>query len=92
MLQSAIGYKILIDWRCDAASIFHDPRRRMRSARVLVLRAEPPDGIAIERLRMKVADLEFVGDTDTLKCKQPWGQVITFTQCLGKNAHIGLSL
>jgi hypothetical protein len=57
----------------------------------LVLRALPPDGIAIEKLQMRVAYAEFTGDTDTLKIKLPKAGIV-MTGCVADNCAVGLSL
>ncbi len=57
----------------------------------LILRAEPPHGIAIEKLHMKVRQFTLTGDADTLHVDSPIMSG-SFTNCGIDGSYIGLSL
>ncbi len=58
----------------------------------LVLVAEPPDGIRIERLRMNLGRYLFEADPHTLLIHQAGGAVLNMTNCVMDGARVGLSL
>jgi hypothetical protein len=73
------------EWRAEAGNWdveFSGGRISIREARgrqCLVLRSNPPDGIAVERLRMHWDGADFEGDTEKLTVRQNGGS-ITFSQ------------
>ena len=58
----------------------------------LILRAEPPNGIAVEKLNMQVGPYFFTGDTETLRMHFPGGGVSTLTRCAMDGVRVGMSL
>jgi hypothetical protein len=57
----------------------------------LILKAEPPHGIAVERLHMRVKHVEFIGDTSTLETRIG-NSLMSFTGCFADNCQVGLAL
>jgi hypothetical protein len=64
--------------------------REARGKQCLVLRAKPPGGIAIERLRMHFAGADFEGDTESLTVEER-GSSITFSDCSVNGAGVGFA-
>lgn len=58
----------------------------------LILKVEPPHGIAVEQLHMQVGGHLFIGDTDTLRVIFPGGGVCDFTNSGMDGARVGISL
>ncbi len=65
--------------------------RDKAQSQCLILRAEPPDGIAVENLQMKVGQFTLSGNVDTLYVDSPTISG-SFTKCGMDGCHIGLSL
>lgn len=58
----------------------------------LVLRAEPPEKIVVEKLNMSLNSLSFEADNNFLRVRYPDGGVIEMTSCIADNCKVGLSL
>lgn len=58
----------------------------------LILRTEPPHGIAVEQMDMRVAGYRLIGNTETLRVVFPGGSTSEFTRCGADGARVGISL
>lgn len=66
--------------------------RDKKDSQRLILRTEPPHGIAVEQLDMQVRGHRFIGDTDTLRVVFPGGGFGEFTNCGMDGCRVGISL
>lgn len=58
----------------------------------LCLKAQPPEGLVVERLDMYAFGYRFEGDADTLTVRSPSGRVSQMTRCIADNGRVGLVL
>jgi hypothetical protein len=85
------------EWRANSSSwdaAFAGGRiviRQQPGTQSLVLRAQPPHGIAIERIQARIAHVELRGDSETLRVTTPTTS-LTFTGGLIEGGEVGLAL
>lgn len=57
----------------------------------LVLKAEPPHALVVEKLDMRLGGLHFLANGDFLKVEFPTGGVMEFTSCIADGCQVGMS-